>query len=342
MKSHLNKILFALVTGVAISCADNTLEQEPLDTNFPFQLVLDADEGADLPDAGDYGIEVKFADYLPDLRLPNTSITLSYTITDVEGNMAGVAIDKIVYEVEEGDCVYERELDFTPAADGLSGTITIAPDASLGSVPAEFEVVIALPGEEDTEGSFTVEFSNLQSSENLLLGYPNVFEYSVLDNDLAGEWEYEISSEEEFARFKGLFGPLNPELESLSFADITGKVVAEFEFEEMKFILELAETEEVTTCEDGESETEVVYKEIEFEAEYDAEDNELELEGSHELISDEGLIEAELDYKTEATYEIDGENLLLTFYKIIDEDNYQPGEELFYVEEGISFTFVRD
>lgn len=343
MKSRFNKIVLGLITSIVIGCADNTLEIEPLDDNFPFQLILDAEEGADLPDAEDYGVELKFADYLPNLNLPNTPITVAYKITDIEDDMIGnVTIDKIVYEVEEEDCVYQRELDFTSSDDGLSGIITIAPDPDLGSVPETFEIIFTLPGEDDTKGNFKVEFSNLQSSANLLLGSPNVFEYSVLDNDIAGEWELEITSEKEFGQFKELFGPLNPQLQDLSFADLTGKITAEFEFEEMKFMLELAETEEVTSCEDGETETEVVNKEIEIEAEYDAEDNEIEFEGSHEIIDDGGLVTDELDYGIEAIYEVSDEGLVLTFYKIIDEDHYKPGAELFYSEAGISFSFEKD
>ncbi len=343
MKNHITKLSIALVTLLAFSCADNTLDEEPLDDNFPFQIVLDAEEGGDLPDAEDYAVELKFADYLPDLDLPNTTITLAYQITDLEDDMVGsVSIDKIVYEVVVDDCVYERELDFTTSADGLTGVITIPPDPDSGYVPESFEIVFVLPGADDTEGGFKVEFSDLQSSENLLLGSPNVFEYSVLDNEIAGEWELEIETEEDFEQFKEVFGPLNSELENLTFEDITGKLTAEFEFEEMKFVLELAETEEVTTCEDGETETEIENKELEIEADYDAEESEVEFEGSHEIINDDGLVEDELDFIAEANYQRDVETLVLTFFTIIDEDNYAEGEELFSNGEGISFSFKKN
>lgn len=343
MKIHFNKIIMAFAATLALGCADNTFEVEPLDDNFPFQIVLDADEGADLADAEDYAVELKFADYLPDLSLPNSAITLDYAITEVEGDMEGiVAIDKIVYEVELDDCVYERELEFTASADGLSGTITISSDPDLGSVPESFEVVFLLPGLDETEGNFKVEFSNLKSNSNLLLGSPNVFEYSVLDNDVAGEWELELLTDDDFEQFKEVFGALNPELNDLSFDDITGSLKAEFEFGEMKFILELKETEEITTCEEGEIETETENKVIEIEAEYDAEEGELEFEGSHEIVNDDGLVEDELDFIIEAEYELDGDNLILHFLKAIDEDNYEEGDELFSSNDGIMFSFEKD
>lgn len=326
--------LWIVLLVFAAACGDNDLGVDPKNENYPFRLVMDADEGADLPDAEDYDIEVAFADYLGDL--PNEPITLGYAITGLEGDMAGaVEIDKVVYEVEIEDCVYERELEFT--ANGTNGTITITPDQDLESVPESFEIVVTLPGFEDAEGSFVFTITSLQSeSKNVILGLPASFEYEVLDTDVAGEWELELETEEEFLAFKEVFGVLNTELEGLEFSDITGKVTAEFEFEEMKFVIELAEEEEVTTCEDGDVETEIENKIIEIEAEYEAEDGELAFEGSHipETV--------ELDFWIEATYSANGSSLVITFLRIIDEDNQGEGNELFLSEEGISFTFNKD
>lgn len=338
----MKKCLFFMLGLLTLTqCTDNGLEVTPNDNNFPYQLILDAEEGADLPDAEDYDLEVTFADYLPGLGLPTEEVILSYEIKDMEDDFDGVVeIDKIIYEVEMNDCVYERELDFTQ--NGSTGTIVLAVDSDLRTVPETFEIVFVLPGEDDTEGGFVFEITDIQTNGNVELGFPREFEYSVLDADVAGEWELELATEEEFEEFKSIFGPLNPELNELTFADITGKVVAEFEFEEMKFVVELVETEEVTECQDGESETEEVNKEIEIETDYEAEDGELKLEGGHFLLGDDGEIETELDFECEATYEIDGDDLIITFFKVIDEDHYEEGDELFKKATGTSFTFNKD
>lgn len=345
MKKYLYTLATAVTFAALASCADNSLEEKPNDNNFPLQLLLDAEEGADLADAEDYSIEVKFADYLPDAILPESNITVDYTISDLEDDMVDhVAIDKIVYEVETDDCVYEREIPFTANNDGLSGTITLSLDEDLKSVPTSFEVILTLPGEDETKGSFKFELSNLKSSDRVILGSPNIFEYEVLDNDVAGEWELEFSTEEEFLAFKSIFGSLNAELESISFANITGKVKAEFEFEEMKFEIELAEEEEVTTCENGESETETKNKVIEIEAEYEAEDGELTLEGSHVIVNDDGVEEEELDFIIDSEYETneDEETVTIHFLKVVDEDHFKEGDELFSNSDGIHFTFKKD
>jgi hypothetical protein len=343
MKKHIYYSLILLV--IAAACGDNDLGIDPKTENYPFRLMVDADEGGDLPDAEDYDLEIKFADHIG--KLPNKPVTIHYTITDMEDDMDGVAeIDKVVYEVELDDCVYERELDFTstPTADGLSGTITLVKDDDLETLPESFEVVFVLPGLEETEGKFKFEITSLESEGNVILGAPVAFEYEVLDSDVAGEWEFEIATEEAFDDFKTVFAPLNAELQALEFEEITGKVTAEFEFGEMKFVIELVEEEEVTECEDGVSETETVNKEIEIEAAYDAEEGELEFEGSYFSFGDDGEINDEIDFIIEAEYELDQPNGLITFifHKVIDPDHQEEGQELFFSEAGLSFTFEKD
>jgi len=339
MKKYLYGLLMTSAAGLATGCADNELEQYPLTKNYPFRLVVDTEEGGDLPDAEEYDLEITFADYIG--TLPVSPITIQYEITDLEGHMEGaVVIDKIVYEVELMDCVYERELEFTGE---LTGIITIAPDPDLGTVPESFEIVFALPGLENTEGKFVFQMKELEGHD-VILGAPVMFEYEVLDNDVAGEWVLKISSEEEFVNFMKIFAPLHAEGNELAFEDITGKITAEFEFDEMKFVIELAEEEEVVTCENGDTETELAHREIEIETEYDAEDGDLEFEGSHFIIGDDGEIDDEQDFSMDAAYELDETNKMVTFsfFRVVDQDNYEEGSELFMNEEGISFVFYRD
>jgi hypothetical protein len=336
----MKKIMNLKITSLALvavlsaaSCADNELEVLPNDSNFPFQLVLDTDEGGDLADAEDYGLEITFADYLGEL--PNQPIVITYELKGEDSFAGNVEIDEVIYEVEVGDCVFERELAFNTSA----RTITIAPDRDLGTIPESIEVVFELPGEDDTEGGFEFEIKSIQTNAaNVVLGDPAKFEYEVLDNEVAGEWELEFDTKAQFDEFKNVFRVISADLGDTDFADIDGKVVLEFEFAEAQFEIELNEEEEV--CEDGETDTE--NKTVEIETEYDADDGELELEGSHEIIGDDGEVEDELDFVIEAEYEIDEdeETLTLTITKIIDEDNFESGKELFKGKK--VFVFKKD
>jgi hypothetical protein len=321
---------YVLLTFVIASCANNELAVEPNDENFPYRLVLDADEGGDLADAEEYGLEIKFADFIGDL--PKGTITIDYEISDLTDDMVGsVEIDEIVYEVDDE----EFELDFTPSADGLSGTITLN-DPVTGEIPEAFEVVFKLPGEEEVffaEGGFKFSLSNLQAGDaNVILGTPYEFEYEVLDHELAGSWKYEIDNESDFDALKEVFASISPELEDLEYADISGgELEVEFEFEyaevNIKIVFEDLASEEI---------------EIEIEGEYDFEDGEIEFEGSHLIIGDDDEIEDELDFAIEAEYFIVVDELELTFFKVIDEDNYEEGDELFVSDSGSIFTFEKD
>ena len=232
--------------------------------------------------------------------------------------VGAVEIDKIVYEVDDE----EVELNFTQSPDGLTGTITLNnPNPDTSELPEEFEVVFTLPGGA-AEGSFKFSLSNLQAGDaNIILGAPYEFEYEVLDHELAGSWKMELANAGELDAFKEVFGSLSADLDELEFADVkAGEVIeveVEFEYEEanIKIVYTDASDEEV---------------EIEIEGEYDFEDDEIEFEGSHLIFGDDDEIEGELDFIIEAEYSINGADLDLVFFKIIDEDNYEEGEETFH------------
>jgi hypothetical protein len=325
----LRNILY-LLTGLFLlqSCALNDPDVFAETENYPFRLVLD-EEGSDLPDAEDYSAELAFADYLGDL--PSSQIILTYELIG-EGDFTNVSIDEIIYEYEDDDCVFIREVSFDAT------TITIPVDNDLGSVPEAIEIVFSfnLDGDEASDGGFTFELISIQSTADVLLNDVAVFEYEGLENDLAGEWIYEITTEEEFLAFQEAYGTVSADLAELSFEDITGEVVFSFEFEEMTIEVELVETEIVTECEDGETESEEENLVIEIEAEYDVEDGEGAFEGSY--FTDEG---EELDFIMEITYSLDTpEDLILTVEKVIDEDNYEDGEELF--SGSLMFQLIKD
>jgi len=316
--------LFCLLTS---RCADNTLDVEPLADNFPFRLILDTDEGGDLGDAEDYSLEVKFADFIGEL--PEATFSVDYEISDLSGDMIGVVeIDKIVFEDDDE----EYELEFTKGADGLTGTI-ILNDPITGKIVEEFEVIFKLPGEEGVffaAGNFKFSLSNPQSSgANIIIGSPYEFEYEVLDHELAGKWAIEIDNEDDFNSFKEVFGPINADLDAVEFSDVmNGEVIeveVEFEYAEMKITLVFINV-------DGEE----VEIEIEADYDFDEDDGELELEGSHLIYGDDGEIEDELDFIVEAEYSILGDILTIRFLKVIDEDNFADGEELFSGEVALS------
>lgn len=328
--SNIYFLVVALLITVA-SCNEREPEVSPLDENFPFRMELDLDEGGALPDEEDYGLEIKFADYLGDL--PSNPITLTYEITDVVDDFTGVVeIIEVLYKVEIDDCEYEREISFT------GSQIVIPVDTDLGTVPEEFEVVFALPGLDNTSGGFVFTVTGISSEADVLFNLAPSFEYAVLDEEAAGEWVLEIADEQQFQEFKEIFGPVSQGLDALNFSDITGEVVFELEYTEMKIEIELVNPDIEEVCEEDMTESEEVHLEI-GDMEWEVEDGELAIEGSY-AVEDEGVVE-EFDFEVEAVYTIVAEQLIITFISVIDEDNYAEGEELFFREGGLSFTLNR-
>lgn len=317
------------MAALAFSCADNNLERNIDDDTFNFQLITDEEEGGDLANAEDYGVEITFADYLGEL--PSTGFTLTYSLSG-EDDFANVEIDKIVYEVEVDDCTFERELDFN----STTNTIQVVVDEDLGTIPESFEVVVVLPGTDGAEGTFEFKIESVSNNDQVVIGFPNTFEYEVLSEDESGEWTYEFEDEADFDRFKEIWSVIFPELGEVSYADIDGSVVLEFGFKTIQLEIELNETEEV--CEDGETDTENLT--LELEAEYEIEDGEIKIEGSYFIFGDDGEIEDELDFFIEGIVEFGESSITLVVEKIIDEDNFSDGEELFSGEE--AFVFFRE
>lgn len=303
----LKNIYVFVVILLAVACNDSAPGVEINDNDFPFRLQLGSEEGADLPDAEDYDVEIEFADFLGDL--PSDEIVLSYSLGG-EGDFENVTIDEVVYEYEDGDCVFVVEVPF----DG--STITIPVDPILGTVPEGIEIVLAfnLAGDEATDGAIEFEITGITSEADVLFNAISTFEYEILDNDLAGEWKIEFD-EAGYDEFVSVLGLVSPDLVSLDKADINEdmEMKVEFEFEEMKFEIETTETE--IECEDGEEEeTEVA---IEIEADYDAEDGEFELEGEYE--NEDGEV---LDYLLKGEYAIDEvtNQLTLIITSIVNQD----------------------
>lgn len=355
MKNLIKNTFAALALALAFTaCVEEDFEYpQDAESEELFILALDADEGGASESETDYGLEVAFLDYFGEL--PEAEVTLSFELKDAEGMEIGsednqVHIKEVIYEID--DCT-EGELDFTFNADG-TGTITLKPDSEIG-MPEAFEIVFNLPfetliddGEEEDESlldddieneddrGFVFEITGIASAnEYIALNPVSEFEYKVLDNEtITTEWELDLSDEAVFEQFKEAFSPISADLAELDYAEVSA-IKFEFEFEELAIKIELNE-EEADECDP----TDFSNKEIEIEADFSAEDGELELEGSYLIFNEEdGEVEAELDFILKANYEIiiAEERLIINLQSLEDEDNFN--DEAYYNREN-AYTFI--
>lgn len=354
MKKYTNNIvLTSFLCLTMMSCVDDEFIHALDDENKElFVLTLNTDEGGTYESEIDYGLELKFQDYFT--PLPEATITISFALKEPAGMSIGegddqLHIKEVIYEID--DCT-DGELDFTFNTDG-TGTITLVPDIEIGMVE-EFEVVFSLPhvlvideGEEslleddlqnEENRGFVFEVTQIDSTNpQIVFGPVTEFEYSVLDNEtIRTEWLLDISNEEVFYELQEAFSPINKALSNLQIEQVE-QIKFEFEYEEMKVIIELAELEEEADPCDP---TDFANKEIEIEADFDAEDGEFELKGSYYVINDtDGEPEDELDFILKGIYTIDlqSETMTLIFQSLIDEDNIN---EEAYFNEDVAYTFT--
>lgn len=319
-----------------------------------FILALAADEGGTSEAETDFGLEIEFQDYFGEL--PEVEVVINFMIADLEGFNLGTSDDQlhikeVIYEID--DC-NEGELDFTFNSDG-SGSITLSPDAEIGMIEA-FEIVFNLPfetvledGEEEdvalsdddvengVDRSFVFEITNISSDNEYIVFNPvRTFEFVLLDDEtIATKWELDIEDPAVFENFKEALAPINSEMAKLNYDEVE-KITFEFEYEEMKIEIELVELEdEPDDCDPDDFSNKV----IAIEADYDAEDGELELEGSYLILNEEyGEPEDELDFILKALFSIDlaEERMVLTLQSLEDEDNFN--DEAFYNSEN-TFQF---
>ena len=162
---------------------------------------------------------------------------------------------------------------------------------------------------------FVLDISAVEAKPDISVFSGN-FQYDVLDNEAVfGEWELDISDEEQFTRFQELFGLINEEVASLSAEAVAG-ITVEFGYDEMEATIELTETEMVEDC--GEIEEENVV--IEISAGYDeltrdATEGEIVLEDDVEI---DGGAEEEFSY--EGNFIIEDGVLMLTLSGSFDDE----------------------
>jgi hypothetical protein len=271
MQRIYNAILaIALLTGC--SKENDDLEKPLTSEAFPQVIRMDDEEGGGLEDEDKFSFEITLNDRvdpegeeLGGKVVPlNNDVTVSFAVKDLEGfsKLSDYIKDvSAFYEVD--DCT---EKDVTIQFDVNTGTGTVVFPKGAESVEVEFET------DEDffndgvlnsRERSLVVEITGVQTSGEAVTFNPEIeFKFEILDDEgIHGDWELDASDPVQFDTFKSLFGLISDDIKDLK-ADDVEKIEISFEFNEVKVLVELKETETVEEC----GQTEVVNKVIEIEA----------------------------------------------------------------------------
>jgi len=291
----IHKKLFVItalsVVGMA-GCYDQAIHPVTEEA-FPLKVVLDVTEGGTYESEDEYGLEVTFDGGVDPVEDENgeiiagspegtrgpfsKDITVMFKLKDAEGIVIGseVSLSEVKY-VDPADECNELEAAFTFNGDG-SGSFTIPQQVE------KVELVFSLDDGavddnlvNDDDRSFVLEMTGLSGAtgNEVILDINNEFEYKVLDDeDIFTEWVLDHTNPDALSAFITLFSPVNEDLESL-IADDINEIKMGFEYDEVKIVVELVETEMEEEC----GEIEEKNLEIEIEGEFEVEDGAIEID----------------------------------------------------------------
>ncbi|MBC7851149.1 MAG: hypothetical protein H7Y31_15510 [Chitinophagaceae bacterium] len=249
---------------------------------FPAVIVL-ADEGdGGLEDEDKFSFVITLSDRKdPDGQEPGGKIipllspaTVHFEITSFEGfnKLSDYILDASAF-YELNDCNTE-DVDLTFDVNTGKGTVIFP--AGVEEVEIEFETDESLFDDavfNTDERSITIQLTDLTGNTGkAAVNTSAAFVYEVQDDEgIYGEWKLDINDPAEFNRFKTLFGLVNEDIRNLEVDDVD-EILLEFEYEEVKAIVVLKETEQIDDCGSIDTENKIIELEAEIE---DVDDKEL-------------------------------------------------------------------
>ncbi len=266
---------------LALSLFSCDKQKDGLETplaDFP-QVIRLADEGdGDLEDEDKFSFKISLSDRkdpdgdeLGGKVVPlEQDVLVSFEVTGFEGftQLSDFILGaEAFYEIDDCITSLDQGIDLNLTFDVNTGKGQVRFPAGIEEIEIEFETDDGLFDDNDfntDERSITIQLTGIgATSENVVVNTSGEFVYEVQDDEgIYGEWELDVNDPVAFARFKELFGLINEDILSLDASEVD-EITLVFEFEEVKAIVKLVETEIVDDC----GSPSVENKEIEIEAE---------------------------------------------------------------------------
>ncbi len=322
------KTTFTLIAVLAVLVSCDRKEDDVIDPrlpeDFPIVIILSDELDGDYEDNDEVGIGLEILPVWDPVSrsidgiipTPGSDLRVHFEVFDPQDfSSLGDYITGgfAVYEIDDCTDSSDEDIDLDFTFDSSTGAGSFIWPAGVAELEVVLEVNDALFDDDavnsDLRG-FSFRLTSIEgpgTGSDIKLNSDIEFQYVVLDEEvLFGEWELDQNDTEQFARFIALFGSLNEDLQDISAEDIDA-IEVNFDYEKMEIKVILVETEE-DECEPGE----LVNLEIEIEAEYsiDFEDlfgtdsGELEFEGEAEMN------DVPLEFVLEGSYLINADGTL--------------------------------
>ncbi len=331
-KSWIKLSVLATLLSTAACDKENDDLLTPLSASqFP-QVVVLSDEGdGGLEDEDAFSFKITLSDRVDSsgkelggkVTPLKEAVTVNFKVTDFEG------FTKLSDYIKDAGAFYEMDDCTTSADEGIDIPLTFDANTGIGTVtfPAGVEELeIEFEVDEDLfddnvfntdKRELTIQLTGIAANNsNVQVNKTAEFTYHVQDDEgIYGEWKLDASDPIAFARFKQLFGLVNAGIKDLEAADVE-EIIMEFEFEEVKAIVVLKETEVIDDCGSPKTENKVIEIEAEIE---DLTDDELEgdVEFGEMLELDNGSFK---EFVYAGSFSIAGGKLILELEGELDDD----------------------
>ncbi|WP_256010613.1 hypothetical protein [Desertivirga xinjiangensis] len=329
----LKYIFFASVILSMTACdkKNDNLIAPIVENDFP-QILLLADEGdGELEDEDKFSFKITLADRkdpegneLGGKIIPlEQDATVNFEVSDTKGfdAISSYILDaKAFYEIDDCTSSEDADIDLNMVFDARTGKGSVTFPKGVEEIEIEFETEASLFDDDvfnEEERGLEIKLSSVNApGQNVVVNSSNVFEYRVLDDEgIYGEYELDIDDASQFQNYINLFGLVNEEVKGLS-ADDVEEIKIEFQYGELKALVVLKQTIQVSEC----GETETVNREIEIEAdleelEGDSLKGDLELVG--EIEDDKG---ASKEFVYKGSFEVVSGALTLVLQGEFDDD----------------------
>lgn len=315
----INKIIYlGLIPFTFLACDKMNEDRiDPLQPeNFPIQIILSDEGDGDMEDNDKIGVKLELLKTVDpkrenlegiDVFMPANTL-VNFKIYDLNG--ASNLSDYIkginaFYEIDDCQSSEDLGIDLNVQFDASTGLGSVIFPQGQNEIEIEIELDENLFDDQiqnTNDRGFKFKIESIASPAKVVANTDMEFEYLVLDDDVIfGSWELDLNNNTEWTAFKAFFSQLNEEIADLNPNDVN-KIELEFSYSGIEIKIELVDTEE-DECDPGQ----LVNKEIEIEADWDSDledlfenlDGEMEFEGSVE--EDNGN---EIPFKLVIAYEI--------------------------------------
>lgn len=333
IKNTIACCLLAIATVCILTSCDKKNDDlvKPLTADeFPQVIKFDDEGDGSLEDEDEFGFKLTLVDRVDPSgkELGGTVVPLQKDVTVVFRVKEWEGFDNLADYIKGAKAFYEIDDCTTSEDQGIDLNLAFNTATGQGSVTfprdvEELEVVFEVDEDyfnddmlNDDERSITLVLTAVEGDAQVTVNNALEFKYEVLDDEgVHGDWELDHEDPAAFAAFTSLFGLVNEDVKNLSAADVD-KIEISIEYNEVKVLVTLLETEMVDDC----GVPEFQNKEIEIEA--DLEDlSTLVDAGDIEVVGELELPDgSSVEFVYSGSFTINGDKLELVLKGELDED----------------------